>query len=338
MSLESKPLSASKLKTYQTCSWQYWTRYELGIPDKTNTGALAGSCCHTIFECLLNVRHRKIFDAITSPKITVRNSKSVERYINQYIKKNGMDDEWFNKIDAMIVVGLLADFFCEKGKGVSGKILEPELAFNIQNKNPKYHIKGFMDKPVQYGENFIRIIDYKSSKKKFEGDELKVNVQAMMYSLAAKALWPSLKPVVDFIFLQYGEDPIQRLSFTDGQLRGFETFLSDVYFRTNNFTELDAKSNFASDQGFPKEGEGFKGLLVCGYAKKPGQLKKDGNVMYHCPVKFPFDYWELCNEDGERITSSLTNNLKPNKEKNEFVVKKHYSGCPKFNKPQRELF
>ena len=52
-------LSASRIKVAQTCSWQYWTRYILKLPDKSNDGAKRGTICHLVFECLGNPRHKK---------------------------------------------------------------------------------------------------------------------------------------------------------------------------------------------------------------------------------------------------------------------------------------
>ena len=54
MSSSSKvKLSASRLKTAKTCSYLYWAKYHLKLPDKTNDGAARGSVCHLIFESLL---------------------------------------------------------------------------------------------------------------------------------------------------------------------------------------------------------------------------------------------------------------------------------------------
>ena len=332
-------ISASRLKKFQSCSWQYWCSYHLKLPDKTNYGALMGTECHTVFECLLNPRHRALYDAVMAKPATITNVPAIERHVKRYMKKNGLPDELFDQIDTMILVGLSTDFFCK-----GGTLLQPELSFEIKNENPRYRIGGLIDKPAEYNGKFIRIADYKSSKKKFEGDDLKINVQAMMYSLAAKKLWPHLIPVVDFIFLQFPDDPIQRLKFTDGQLRGFELFLADIQAQMNTFDIKAAKANMAGKQKMPKNGEGFKGPLLCGWAGKgfvshPDQKKKNGDPSYYCPFKFEFDYYALCNEAGDVLRTSKTEGeLVPKVEKGEFVVKKHYGGCPHFQKKPMPSF
>lgn len=321
-------ISASRLKTLQACSWQFHCKYVLKLPDATNAGALMGTCCHTVFECLLKPRHRKHFDASTLAK-DVGASPVLDRYVTRYAKKHALPEGGREKMFEMILVGLMNDFFCE-----GGTMMEPELSFDITSKSPKYRITGFIDQPATYNDKFLRIKDYKSSKKKFEGEELSVNVQAMMYSLAGKKLFPKLTPVVDFVFLQFPERPIQRLRFSDSQLSGFEHMLADAQMFMENFDEKKAVSNLASKQKFPDSGQGFKGPLLCGWAGKkfvshPDQKKKNGDKMYHCPFRFPFDYWALCSEDGEVLkTEREKEKLNALESEGQFIIKKRYDGCP----------
>lgn len=323
-------LSASKLKTFQNCSWMYYCSYILRLPKSSNIGAKQGSCCHAVFECLLNPRHKDLYDIVMTESSTITNSKVIERYVRKFIKNNELPDESFDRIDSMIIVGLGVDFFCK-----GGTLFKPELEFNIKSDSPKYNITGLIDKTASYGEKFLRVSDFKSSKKRFEGDELKTNVQAMMYSLAAKKLWPHLTPIVDFIFLQFPKDPIQRLRFSNEDLEGFEIYLAEVSKQMKNFTLEDAKKNYASKQSLPKSGGGFCGPLICGWAGKkgfvtsPDQKKKDGSPSYYCSFRFPFDYYAVCDEEGKVLRTDMEENkLKFNKEKGEFLLKKRYLGCP----------
>ena len=57
-------LSASRLKTAKTCSWLYWSKYHLKLPDTTNEGASRGTICHLLFECLGHRRHKPKFTKI----------------------------------------------------------------------------------------------------------------------------------------------------------------------------------------------------------------------------------------------------------------------------------
>jgi ATP-dependent helicase/DNAse subunit B len=307
-------LSASRIKQLETCSWQYWAKYHLSVPDKSNAGALRGTCCHLIFELLLNKRHKHHFDKILS-KNSITGSPAINRLVIKNLINAGIyDEENYQMVDEMIIVGLKNDFYGEPGAKIDG----PEQEFEIVNEKPEYRIKGFIDKPIQYPKDkTVRIVDYKSSKAKFKGDDLTANTQGMMYSLAARKLWPKQKRyIVDFLFLRFPKQPVQSLEFTKDQLLGFELYLEHVNKIVDEFNEEKAKSNYAAD----KE----KSKWLCSAGK------------WVCPVKNPFSYFGLYNDKNELVKTSLTNNFSP--KEGEKVKEIHYSGCPKFSQSQDNLF
>ena len=221
----------------------------------------------------------------------------------------------------MIIVGLDNDFY-----GAKGSVNSPEKEFLIESKSPKYKIRGFIDKPVEYDKK-LKIVDYKSSKSKFNKKELSSNIQAMTYTLASKKIWPKLKNVlVEFLFLRFPKSPSQQVRFTKEQLSGFEYYLEHVYTIINNFTEDDAKSNLASTKPMPKRDEGFCGPLNCGFAKHKGQLKKDGTLMWHCPFKFDFEYYSLVDSKGSVLKTSF--NKEDLDESKGEIKHEFYGGCP----------
>ena len=61
-------LSASRISTLKKCSWTYWVKYVLKLPDTTNAGASRGWICHLIFEILGNPRHKKVYDRLLVSK------------------------------------------------------------------------------------------------------------------------------------------------------------------------------------------------------------------------------------------------------------------------------
>ena len=323
---KDKFLSASRIKTLETCSWVYWCKYHLHLPDKSNSGALRGTVCHSVFEFLLKKRHKKHYDAILE-RNSIEGSEAVVRYVHHYLQKCNIENfgnetyqENYDLIDDMIVVGLKTDFFGDESEIYSDPYIEkPEQEFEITNRKPKYKIRGFIDKPIQYKDKkIIRIVDYKSSKYKFRGEELSSNVQAMMYSLAALKIWPKLKPVVEFLILRFPKQPTQQLEFSKEQLKGFEYYLEQVFNAINNFSEKDSVSNFAFDGG-------FKTKWMCGPTKKTG---------WECPLKHPYEYYVLKNNRGKVIKSSLEDDLVIEK-KGQKIEKLQYEGCPKFNPSQK---
>ena len=296
-----KTLSASRIKTLETCSWVYWNNYHTKVPQSQNDGALRGTICHTVFELLLNKRHRKNYKRIIK-KNAIDGDEGVNRLVKKLSLKVKLDESNYKLLNDMILVGLKNDFF-----GEGGEIVKPEYDFNIQNDEPKYHIRGFIDKPIKIKKE-MHIIDYKSSKYKFRGDDLEANIQAMMYSLASKKLWPKLKPIVKFLFLRFPKQPIQELVFDDNQIKGFEHYLEHINDYVNKFDEESAISNFAVDS--------IKNKWMC----QVGGWK--------CPYKDPYKYYVKVNDKGEVIETSLEDNFK---DIEGFKVEtRTYEGCPKF--------
>jgi hypothetical protein len=327
--LDLTPISASRVKTFENCSWLYYCKYDQKIPEPTNEGALKGSVCHDVLELLILPKHSSKVKEIQKAG-TIMACASVAILVRKLIKKYRLPPhvEIFNLINDMLVVALNADF---KVKG--GTLIKPEYEFNIVNQDPVYCIKGFIDKPFKKGKKVI-IDDYKSSKKKFEGEDVDSNLQALIYSLACLKIWPELEPEVRFIFLQFPDDPIVKAKFTREQLRGLEYYLADIQKKLDSFCLDHAYKNLAANQGMPTTGE-FKGRLLCGFAKEPGQLKKDGTKMWHCPMKFPFKYWAV-KRNGKVIKTHLK--LEDAKPKDEDVVEEcYYEGCPAYRNVVSDL-
>jgi hypothetical protein len=326
---ELKALSASRIKTLENCSWLYWCNYHLKLPQKQNEGAKKGDVCHDVFEMLLTQKRKSYTKTLISAG-SVTGIPAIARYIKKLIKKARLHDtvDGFRHIDEMIMVGLKNDFWVK-----GGKLVAPEFKFDLVNDKPKFRIKGFMDKPFIRGDEVI-IDDFKSSKKKFEGEDQESNLQALMYSYAATVLWPHLKPTVRFVFLQYPRDPMMSVTFSKDALLGFKYYLEAMQQRVDGFNEFSAKNNFAADH--PAGTNTFTGKALCGWASRPGQLKKDGTEMWHCPYRFPYDYFAI-KKDGQVVTTSLKReDLRPLKA-GEVIEKLHYEGCPKHISPLDDM-
>lgn len=306
-----KYLSASRIKTLENCSWLYWSRYHASLPDRSNDGARRGSICHLLLELLQKPRHKHHFDTVVKAN-DLEASPALIRLINKRMIIEDMDDtltdDNYELIKKMTLIGLKYDFFCEEN---NGKVGDAEQEFLIENKNPHYVIKGFIDKHAFYDDGkCVKIIDYKSSKKKFRGDELSSNVQAMMYILASKTLWPkAVRRIFNFLFIKFPRQPLQELEFSDEQLNGFEHYLSHLYKLINNFTLKEAKANYAADEP--------KNSWLCSAGKT-----------WVCPLKNSFDYYVLLDKDSRVLQSSYDNDLKP--EEGQAVEKRHYEGCPRW--------
>lgn len=323
-------VSASRIKKLTACTFAYWKVYgPEPLPNISNDGSRIGSCCHYILEYLLKNKRRAYVTKIrTEGSLYIY--PSIIRYIKLRAKKEELEvnDQNLIKIDRYCLVALNNDFYCD-----GAKLESAEKEFRIENEKPYYKIMGYIDKQAKKNNSKI-IYDYKSQKKLFEGEELTDNVQGLMYCLAALKEDPTCDPQTKFIFLQFPNDPIFIFKPEKRVLTGFEHYLSYIYDRMKNFTEADAHSDFAFDQGYPKPNTGFKGRLICGRASYPGQLKKNGEKMWHCPIKFRFNYFAVKDKKTNETKKSYFTKEEIKLNNGEKIVEMSFSGCPKFNQKQ----
>ena len=348
------PLSASRIKTAKDCSWIYWCKYKLKMPDRSNDGASRGSVCHLVFECLGNPRHHHHYKKILKGG-TVWASKAVGRLVDIYSRKLEVDDkENLALIDKMIVNGLHYDFYGDTKEKPAQGISEEEFNIVIDEDGKKYSIRGFIDKLFLYSRKKKAIIrDFKSSKRVFKGNELTDNLQNLMYSLAVKHLYPDyLKRQSEFVFLKFdltedlfgkpGSGIVRMEAVSEAELEGFEHYLTEVQVFIDSFSEKEAVLNLAARGKYPADGT-FGGPLMCGkdghkmYRGKP-VLDKEGNPIpaYICAYRKPSTYYVLLNKDGKVKRSVFTEDkeeLHPNAEKGETIEERYYEGCPHWNRP-----
>ena len=331
------PLSASRIKTAQSCAWLYWCKYKLNLPEKSNDGARRGSICHLVFEVLGPSRRKKHYDKIIKSQ-DVFCVPSIKRLILKHATKEGVDDDDnITLIKEMIYNGLTYDFFGDDGSKPTEEYSEKDFEIVKKDGAIKYKIRGFIDKLFLYKrKKFALIRDFKTSKSVFKGKDATDNLQDLMYSLAVKNLFPDYSNrVSEFLFLKFDLDEnsnnsgvVRMKPLDSGELQGFELQLSEIQQYLDNFTIKEAKSNFAARQNFPKDGS-FSGRLLCGFATKKGELKKDGSPKWHCPMKFDFFYYVIYNSSNEIIGSYLEDDFEESlvPEGGAYEMK-YYEGCP----------
>ena len=120
--VKERVLSASRLKTLETCSWSYWCNYHLRLPQKQNEGALRGTVCHLVFEMLVKKKHKKHFTLITKGD-HIRGSAAVHRLVMKHLiqMEKSFDLPMTNEenttlVNKMILVGLRCDFLGSEGR------------------------------------------------------------------------------------------------------------------------------------------------------------------------------------------------------------------------------
>ena len=110
-------LSASRLKTCMECSWKYYSKYKLKLPEHGNDGAFRGTVCHAVLEVLGRKDRKPYFKKIFREQ-DIFAVPSVGRLALIWANKLGVSDkENLELINLMIVNGLSHDYFgTEMGK------------------------------------------------------------------------------------------------------------------------------------------------------------------------------------------------------------------------------
>ena len=349
MSKHNSALSASRIETLKNCSWVYWCKYKLRLPDKSNDGASRGTICHMIFELLGAEKHKSKYDLILKED-SIFACPSIKKLVMYHAKKLSVDDdENLELIDTMTVNGLNYDFFGGDNSNPAESISEKSFDIEITNEENSYRIRGFIDKLFLYEKDSYALIrDFKSSKQVFKGDKVTNNMQDLMYSLAVKHLYPNYqKRQSEFLFLKFdlskdmfnvpGSGVLRMESISKEELEGFEYELSQYQYKIDNFDEEEAHSNFAGSKGYPSDGS-FGGPLMCGkdgFKISRGKPVLDNNgdpiKAYICSFRKPFSYYGLKDESGTVLRTSFLEDkedLVKIKELGQTIEKMEYSGCP----------
>ena len=339
MSEPQTALSASRIKTAQSCSWLYWCKYKLKLPDTSNDGARRGSICHLIFEVLGDPRHRKHYDKIMKEQ-DIFSVPCVERLVMKHARREGVDDEEnIQMIKEMTFNGLSYDFFGYDLDDPTKELSEQDFDIVKNDGNIAYRIRGFIDKLFLYKkQKFALIRDFKTSKEVFKGKDAEDNMQDLMYSLASQHLFPEYKnKQSEFLFVKFDLDPDAKKSgvmrmepLSDEDLLGFEMQLTEIQKYLDGFSEKDAMSNLAARKSFPSDNS-FSGRLLCGFAKQKGELKKDGNIKWHCSMKFDFFYYLFKNKAGQPVGSCFEEDFSEDLVPEGCTYQiEYYPGCPAY--------
>ncbi len=310
MTKQKIKLSASKVDTLLSCSWLYYCKYVLKLPDESGAAASLGSTCHIVFEVLMNPRHRKHFDAIFAAG-DIEASVAIHKLVLKWLNRLNINTpRVYALAKEYIMSGLRCDFFA----AASTKI-QAEKEFKLEYDN--FILNGFIDALITYDDKMI-VRDYKSSKSKMTGEKLEANLQAMIYSIAVRHEY-NLIPYVQFIFLKFGRKPLASPSerYCDNELNGFLRYMSWIADKAMAFSKEDAQSYFASDGGW---GASWK----CG---KVG-VEEDGLPKFICSFMQPFDYYVTLNDKNEVVKTSRSLLVPAT---GETLQKRSYAGCPKFN-------
>lgn len=222
------------------------------------------------------------------------------------------DEENFEMIRQFILAAIQEDFYCD-----GSDFVEIEKHFSIEGDG--FILNGFIDKSAIFSDK-VKIIDYKTSKKKFTKEELAFNLQNYFYTYAAQQLWPGKKVSFDFQFLKFPPKTVVRApEIGKEEMEGFLVWLKEMAHYIDTMTFDEAKKNTPKDKGPSKS-------WACG-KKTLFQTKEDGTPHWYCDFREPFIYFALFRNNKTVKTSRDKSELEKELIEGDRIVQCSHPGC-----------
>jgi len=214
-----KHISATSLKTFQTCPMQWMYKYDYELLQAPNPAFQIGSAYHKMVE--------EFHKGISVENILENTKKDI-------IKKKTNDE-----ID---MFGLLRLMFVKYAENpIKGNTVKTEFRFNIPLPNLKVGLYGFIDRIVE-GD---RIVEYKTTSKDYIQEDVN-NIQSHIYSYVYFKIYGKI-PTVTYSVVNKKKikQPNYRLQIleikcTDKDLKTLETDCVNFY---NDVQEKKFKAN-----------------------------------------------------------------------------------------------
>lgn len=225
-------LSATRIETFLECKYKYYCSYIERLPKVPSPAFKLGTAVHEALEFAGNIWMEKgKFDKTDKRKI-------LDVYTKAGIRE-GMGDMTIFKEGRYLVENKLSRF--ELGKSIIG--LEIKFGFAGTEDVTTRHgvpLMGAIDKVVEFDEETLIIIDYKTSKTAPTADQLKDHTQLSIYDLVASLKWPQYKRVI--LGLDLLKHDIAYSYRTVDERALFEEYLKEVYDQMIAFEKKNAKA------------------------------------------------------------------------------------------------
>ena len=188
---ENHAFSVSQFITYKKCPRVYQYRYLMHIPEKPRYFFDFGASIHNVVEQLTRMQKegKPIGEAVALD------------LLGKYWDPKGYKSIIDEKRDFVEAKGILNVFLQEQAKGGT-QILDIERWFETKIGNVT--LKGRIDRIDRDGSDFT-VIDYKTSKKAQSVNELKKDMQLLVYSLVVQDLYGKKPAKVGDWFLRPNE-------------------------------------------------------------------------------------------------------------------------------------
>lgn len=165
--IDHNPLSASKLEVYNQCPYKYFHQYLMNI-DEYRDSHLQNNEIGTLIHYTLEKNVKYFYD--NSPKNNDKLQQDINQTINDYLLKNSClkyslpQNQFFI---SMIKKDLYNTILVLQKQMAQGLFVLKSCEKKIYEKIDDMQLKGFIDR-VDVFQDYIKVIDYKSSQKKLD--------------------------------------------------------------------------------------------------------------------------------------------------------------------------
>ena len=223
-------VSASRLKTFLNCRYQYWCKYVLKLPDPSGDKANLGSAIHTILECVERPgknRSQLVLEGRKSGEVP----KSLWRQWTLLKARYKLETAFDKDAKKLILNGLLYAI------DLKAKVLQVEGEFDIPLDN-NISLKGYIDKTLLVGNKLVDTQDYKTGVP-YKEDVCNSDPQGFIYMWAMKKLYPQYpQHVFTFQFLK--NNTSITISKTQKQIDAFIRFVGAQGYLMDRLTREEA--------------------------------------------------------------------------------------------------
>lgn len=239
-------ISASRLKKYLQCPHSYHEAYENKVRG-TADHLIFGTLMHTVFERWYeeDIMIEDLYEEewIKSELANPAFYKDGWDIIDNFLKLNDKENHVALGLELPFAIDILNNKVYDTNK-INFKNYEEVKVFlkEIEEADAPI-IYGFIDRAEYDADNdFLRIVDYKTSRIALSQDEANEDVQLSMYALVASYVFPEFKRVMQELqYVRLGE--AVRSYRTEQQLEVFKKWLISIFYKIRNDVEHHATLN-----------------------------------------------------------------------------------------------
>ena len=229
-------LSATRISTFLQCKLRYWLQYVKKTEKMSNPSFKLGTACHEALEFAGNLWMKENLQQFSEDQ-----KQDILKAYSTAAAKEGIL-EYAGYLEGRdLVLNRINNF------SLGRKIVGLEIRFGFDGTpemlTPKgISLIGAIDKCIEYDDDTLLIVDYKTSKTAPDANKLKADTQLSMYNLIVRQLFPEYKRVIlGLDMLRKGE--VLYTYRTDEELEIFEDYLSAIHAAIMELKEEDALPN-----------------------------------------------------------------------------------------------